>query len=59
LNYVFVESYFKPKEGGHVNAYAVDHEIHVENGFIELQDKKKHYNFDGIFDKDLLRLKNE
>lgn len=29
------------------------------NGFMDFQEKKKYYNYDAIFDKDLLRLKQE
>lgn len=31
----------------------------VNSQYVELKDKKKYYNYDSIFDKDLIKLKQE
>ena len=65
LQYALVDSYMKPlSEDGepHVAVFVPPHRhAHQQKapGYVELQDKKKYYNYDAIFDKDLLRLKQE
>ena len=50
---VLVDAFFKPKEA-HLNAFAPNPEL--PRPAIELADKRRHFNYDGIFDKELLKL---
>ncbi len=53
LLYILVESYFKPQEG-YLNVFAPNPEMPRPQ--VELGDKRRYFNYEGIFDKDLIKL---
>ena len=55
LTYVLVESFFKPNEH-YLNIFLPNPDLPRPIGYIELADKRKHFNYEGIFDKDLIKL---
>ena len=55
LSYVLVDSYFKADEQ-YLNIFVPNPEIPKPTSYIEMADKRRHYNYEGIFDKDLIRL---
>lgn len=55
LTYTLVDSFFKPSEH-YLNVFMPNPELHRPLGYIELGDKRKHFNYEGIFDKELIKL---
>ena len=60
LQHVLVDSFTHP----HINYQNVfipsgSNSESVNSQYVELKDKKRYYNYDSIFDKDLIKLKQE
>lgn len=53
-----VEAFFKPKEN-YLNVFTPNPDLPKGIGHIEMEDKKKYYNYDGIFDKDIMKLNQQ
>lgn len=60
LQYILVDSFTQPQIN-YQNVFLPSgtNRDSVNSQYVELKEKKKYYNYDSIFDKDLIKLKQE
>jgi hypothetical protein len=58
LQYILVDSFMKP-DVSYSNVFLPSGTFSVNSQYVELKEKKKYYNYDSIFDRELLKLKLE
>jgi hypothetical protein len=59
LQYILVDSFAKPDHNYHNVFLPSGNSSSVNSQYVELKEKKKYYNYDSIFDKELLKLKQD
>ena len=55
---MLVDAYMKPETSYH-NVFMARPNTPLGPSYVELKDKKKYFGYDLIFDKELIKLKNE